>query len=344
MTAHWRARIVPGLMLGVAAFVLSCPTVATADDAYKGKAIKIYIGSGPGGGYDLFGRLVARHIGAHIPGQPTVTPQNMPGAGSVVATNYIYNVAPKDGTAWGSGSPSLPLIEALETPGVRFKANQLNWLGRISSNINVTFSWHTTGVKTIADATKKEVLIAAISSTSPLTLQPKMMNATAGTKFKMIHGYADSNATLLAMERGEVGGTTASWATLRTQKPDWIRDKKVNILVQYDLKRIKELSDVPSAVETGVTDEDKKLQALYVSGADVGYSIYTAPGVPPAQLATLRKAFSEMLEDPKFIEDLKQLGSDLDPMSGTDLQAMIAETTVFPDSVRARAKAMSGAE
>ncbi len=317
---------------------------AIADDFYKGKTIKLYIGSGPGGGYDLFGRLVARHIGKHLPGNPAVTPQNMPGAGTILATNYLFNVAPKDGLSLAIASPSLALIEALQTPGVRFKTEKLNWIGRISPNINVTVTRRGSAVKTVDDARKQETLISAIAATSPLTLASQVMNATAGTRFKLVRGYADSAATLLAMERGEVEGTTASWATLKSTRSEWIKTGAVNLLVQYSLQRSRDLKDVPAATEAATAPDDKRLLSLFVSGADVGYAIFTAPGVSPDRIEILRAAFTQMTLDPAFKEDSEKWGIDLEPMAGSDLQTMIESTTVFPESVRERAKEVAKAE
>jgi tripartite-type tricarboxylate transporter receptor subunit TctC len=334
----WRWLVLLGIGLGFRAFP------ASADDFYKGKTIKLFIGSGPGGGYDLFGRLVARHLGAHLPGLPTVTPENMPGAGSVTATNYIYNVAQKDGLSLAIASPSLALTEALEPPGVRFKMANLNWIGRVSSIINVMVTRKDAQTKTIDDARSHETLISAISDTSPLTLLPKVMNATAGSKFKLVKGYADSAATLLAMDRGEVDGTTASWATLKTLRSEWVRDKKVNILVQFSQSRYGELKDVPAAIETARSPDDGRLLSLFVSGADVGYAIFTSPDVPMERVELLRQAFSAMTQDLDFRDDAKRLDVDLDPMLGKPLQKMIEKTTIFPPVVRERAKEISGAE
>src|SRR5262249_30815290 len=227
---------------------LACPQ-AGADEFYRGKTIKFIIASGPGGGYDLFGRLMARHIGRYLPGEPVVAPQNMTGAGGVIATNYIYNVAAKDGLSLAIASPSLPLIEALETPGARFKSDKLNWIGRVSSITNVMVTWGDSPVRSIEDAQKRDVLISAISGDSALTLLSRVMNPTTGTKFKLIRGYADSAATLLAMERGEVEGTTVSWANLKTAKADWVENHKINILTQFSLVRNRELKDTPAAIE-----------------------------------------------------------------------------------------------
>jgi tripartite-type tricarboxylate transporter receptor subunit TctC len=323
--------------------VLAAPQ-AGAEDFYKGKTIKFLIGSGAGGGYDLFGRLMARHIGRYLPGEPAVAPQNMPGAGSVAMTNYIYNVAAKDGLSLGIGSPSLPLIDALETPGARFKVEKLNWIGRVSSITNVMATWHGSSIATIEDARKRDVLISAISATSPLTLLSRVMNPTTGTRFKLIRGYADSAATLLAIERGEVEGTTVSWANLKTTKAEWLESRKINIITQFSLVRYRELQDVPAAIEAARSPDDKRLLSLFVSGADVGYAAFTAPGVPPERIDALRRAFTAMTGDAAFQQDAQRLGIDLDPMGGEDLQKMIEGMSVFPDSVRERAKEVASGE
>jgi tripartite-type tricarboxylate transporter receptor subunit TctC len=315
-----------------------------AEDFFKGKTVKLYIGSGPGGGYDLFGRLVARHIGAHLPGSPTVTPQNMPGAGSILATNYLFNVAPPDGLSLAIASPSLVLIEALQTQGVRFKTEKLNWIGRISPNINVTVTRSASSVKTIDDARKRDALISAIAATSPLTLLSQVMNATTGTRFKLVRGYADSAATLLAMERGEVEGTTVSWATLKSTRSEWVKMGRINILVQYALQRARELKDIPAASEAAVAPDDKRLLSLFVSGADVGYAIFTTPGVAEDRIRLLRAAFADMTRDPAFRQDSEKWGIDLEPVAGKDLQTRIENTTVFPESVRERAKEVAKPE
>ncbi|HEY7298221.1 MAG TPA: tripartite tricarboxylate transporter substrate-binding protein [Xanthobacteraceae bacterium] len=337
-------RTTASFLAGWAALVALDISQAYADDFYKGKTIKLYIGSGPGGGYDLFGRLVARHIGEHLAGNPAVTPQNMPGAGSIVVTNYMYNLAPKDGLSLAIASPSLALIDALQTPGVRFKTEKLTWIGRVSPNINVTVTPHGSPVKTIDDARKRETLISAIAATSPLTLLPQVMNATTGTRFKLVRGYADSAAALLAMERGEADGTTVSWATLKATRSQWIKTGEVNILVQYALQRARELKGVPAATEAAISPDDKRLLSLFVSGADVGYAIFTTPGVPADRVEALRAAFTEMTLDPAFKGDSEQFGIDLEPMTGSDLQSMIENTTVFPESVRRRAKEVAKME
>jgi tripartite-type tricarboxylate transporter receptor subunit TctC len=311
---------------------------AAADDFYKGKTINLFIGSGPGGGYDLFGRLVARHIGRHIPGEPTVNPQNMPGAGSINSANYIYNAAPQDGTVLGIGTPSIALLDALRQPGVRFESAKFNWIGRVAAEINVTFTAAASGVRTIEDARQKEALIGCISDTSPLTIQTRVMDSVLGTRFKLIKGYADTAATLLAVERGEVEGTTLSWSALQTSKPEWIADKKVNLLVQYTSHRSSFVPDVPSAVEFARTPEESQVISLYVNGGDVGYAIMSGPRVPADRVQILRDAFQAMLTDKAFLDDVSHLGAEFDPLPGAELQKLIVTTTGLTPAARERAQ------
>jgi tripartite-type tricarboxylate transporter receptor subunit TctC len=322
------------------ALIIGTPNLR-ADELFKGKTIKLFIGSGAGGGYDLFGRLVSRHIGDYLPGRPSVLPENMPGAGSVVMTNYLYNVTPKDGLSIGIASPSLALIDAVGTPGVRFHVGKLNWIGRISAIRNVLVTWRGSKIKSIRDAQDHVTLISAISATSPLTLLPEVLNATAGTKFKFIQGYADSASTLLAMERGEVDGTTASWATLTTLKSDWLKTNSINVLVQFSLSRSRDLPNAPAATEVTKSPDDKRLMSLFVSGADVGYSIFTSPGVAPEVIASLRDAFDKMIADPIFQRDAKSVGIELDAMSGADVQKLVESTATLPEKIRDRARETS---
>jgi tripartite-type tricarboxylate transporter receptor subunit TctC len=314
--------------------------VAAAEDFYKGKTITVIVGSAAGGGYDLHGRLVGRHIGRHIPGQPTLVAQNMPGAGSIVATNYIYEKAAHDGTAMGISSPSIALLDALGSKGVRFDSTKLNWIGRVASIVNVTFTRRDSKVKSLEGAQKTETLIGGISASSPLSLYPKVMNAVTGTKFKLITGYAGSKATVLATERGEVDGTTASLSTL-AGAPDWRRTSGYNILVQYTMNRHRDIPDVPSAMEFAKTDDDRKIIGLYVNGADVGYSIMTTPGVPADRIGQLRRSFDAMLADTMFLSDVKKLGVAFDPLSGEKLQVLIQQTLDLSPEVKARARAAS---
>jgi tripartite-type tricarboxylate transporter receptor subunit TctC len=323
------------------AVAVALPASARADDFYKGKTINLYIGSGPGGGYDQFGRLVARHLGNFVAGQPVVVPHNMPGAGSLAAANFVYNNAPRDGTVLEIGTPSIALIEALRYPGVRFESAKFNWIGRVASLTNVTFTAKTAKVKTIEDATKTEALIASIADASPLALYPRVMNNIIGTKFKIITGYADSNDTLLAVERGEVDGSTVSWATLNATRPSWLRDKSINVLVQYDLNRHPQLPDVPTEVELGRSGDERQLLTLFATAAEVGYSIAATPDAPADRIQMLRDGFDAMVKSREFRDDIAAIGGEFDPMPGAKLQNLIRDSLNISPQLRDRAIAVA---
>ena len=315
---------------------------ATADEMFAGKTISVSIGSGPGGGYDFFARLASRHIGRHLPGNPTVTAQNMPGAGSIKAMNYLYANAPKDGTALALGTPSISLVEALKTPGVRFESAKFNWIGRVGDNLNVTYTWKTSAVKSVADAMTKNFTISGPSASSPITLQPQMLGPVLGMKIKLITGYADTAEAMVAAERGEVDGSTASWNTLKVFKQNWLTDGSINLLVQFGLKRHHDLPNVQAAVELARNEAERQLISLYVNSADVGYALAAPPGVPEDRVAALRKAFVEMFDDPQFKQDVAANKTDVNMLPGVELQKIIGEATNVPAAVMERARSISG--
>jgi tripartite-type tricarboxylate transporter receptor subunit TctC len=337
-----RAALVAALAWTATVSAAISVSAQTVEQFYKGKTVNIYIGYGPGGGYDFFGRLVARHLGRHIPGQPNVIPQNMPGAGSLRAANYVYNVAPKDGTALGIVTQTVSLEEAFGTPGVQYKADKFNWIGRATSNVDMMLTWKTAKVKTIEDAKKIETPVAGTGAGSPAEFMPKVFNSVIGTKFKVITGYDGSTSGLLAMEKGEVDGATTSWNTIKTSHQDWLKDKSINLIVQYTPDRHKELQDLPDMVELGTTAEQKQILALYASGAVVGRSIFASPGIPAERVKALRDAFTAMTKDPVFLADVEQTKAEFDPMSGEDLQKVIEEAAKIPAEAREKAKAARG--
>jgi tripartite-type tricarboxylate transporter receptor subunit TctC len=327
-TLSGRTLSIAAAALTVAALALPSPASAqqSVEQFYKGKNINLYIGFTPGGTYDLFGRMVARYLGKHIPGQPTVIAQSMPGAGSFKAANFVYAVAPKDGTALGIVSQTVALEEALGTPGIQYKSAEFNWIGRATSNIEVTLTWMTSKAKTIEDAKHSDIPLASTGPGSPSEGYPRLLNGVIGTKFKIIGGYPGSTDGLLAMERGEVDGALTSWNTIKVSRADWLKEKKINLLVQYAMERSPEIPDVPTFVELGKTDEDKKMLAFYVSGGEIGRSFFTTPGVPKDRVDALRAAFSAMVKDPDVLGEIDKMKADFIPLDGASLQKLIEET------------------
>ncbi len=323
-----------------AAVLVANGVAAEPQQSFTARTITLTIGYGPGSGNDIYGRLIARHLGKHIPGQPTIVAQNMPGAGSFKAANYLFQAAPKDGSSIGYISQTAATEELLGSPAIQFKTAQFNWIGRIGSYNNVTVFWHTSGVKAIADVQKKEATIGATGVGSAVYIYPNMMNKILGTKFKIVSGYQGTAQSSLAMERGEVEGVTMGWFPIKSTKRDWVDQKKINILVQFLTDRHADLPNVPTIVELARTPEEKQLFALFANDGEVGKAILAPPGVPAATVAMLRRAFEAMTKDPEYIADAEKLQLEIDPMPGERLQKLIAGVMATPSAVVERAKSV----
>jgi len=324
------------LMTMAAAAIASLPQIARADavaDFYKGKQISVYIGFTAGGGYDAYARLVAKHMGNHIPGNPVLIPKNMAGAGSRKVTAYIYSVAPKDGTSLATADQSQALQQAMEDPSIQFDVRKLIWIGNPNKDVNTLAVWHTSGIKTLDDAKAREVVVGATGSNTSAQY-PQAMNFFLGTKFKIINGYPGGNDINLAMERGEVAGRGSNaWASWKGTRPDWLREKQIIILVQIGLQKDKDLQDVPLMMDLGKTPEDRAALKLLSAATEIGRPLFSTPDVPSDRVAALRKAFDETMTDPKFVADAKQAKLDLDPVSGARLQEVVAEMLATPKPV-----------
>lgn len=308
----------------------SGPSVAQPEFSYAGKTINLYIGFAPGGSYDFYGRMVARYMGKHLPGNPTIIAQNMPGAGSLLAANYLYKVAPKDGTALGVLTQTIAVEEALKTPGVQYRSAEFNWVGRMTAILEVTLTAPKSKVRTIEDAMRVETPVAGTGPGSPSEGYPKLLNALAGTKFKIISGYPGSTQGMMAAEAGEVDGALTSWNTLKRTKAAWLANREIGLLVQYALARHPDLPDVPAVVELGKTDEAKQILTFYASGAEVGRSLAAPPGVPAERVRLLRAAFDAMLKDPEFLAEIEKTKLEFHPASGEQLEQLIRNTANAP--------------
>lgn len=310
------------------------------EEFYRKNNMSIVIGYNPGGTYDIYARLAAKHLPRHLPGNPTIVARNIPGVASVKAANYLYEQAPRDGSVIGVISQGTALQQVVRHPAVRYDARRFNWIGRLTSAVEVTVVWHTVPVKTIEDARKREVIIGGTTARSSTDTNHKLMNATAGTKFNIVLGYQGTTGAMLAMERGEVEGSLAVVQNLLIGKPEWIRDRKVSVLVQYSQKRHRAFPDVPTMVEFGNTPEDREILSLHGSTAEVGRSIMTPPDVAPDRLAALRTAFGAMLEDAEFLAEMKERKMELDPLPGAELQALIDQTFAISPKAAERAAAL----
>ena len=332
-----KATLLLGLVLPTASAMAQ-----SADNLFAKKNITIYIGNTAGGSYDLYGRMVARFLGKHLPGQPTVVASNMPGAGTLKAANFIYEVAPKDGTAIGIVTETLALEQAVANPAVNFDATKFIWMGRVASSNNIHFQWSTAKVQSIEDAKKMETPVAAAGAGNISEVVPNLLNKVIGTKFKVISGYPASAESMLAMERGEVEGTASSWAAVKTGKKAWLDEKKIKIILQDVPTRSADLPDVPALGELGDTPDDKALLGLYASGGAVGRAFILPPGTNPVAVKALQAGFMAMVKDPEFLSEMEKASIDVDPVGPEELAANIRKTLATSPAVIERAKTIFG--
>jgi tripartite-type tricarboxylate transporter receptor subunit TctC len=300
---------------------------------FAGKTVNLIIGFGPGGGYDLWARTVARHIGRHLPGYPTVTPQNMEGAGSYRAANFIYSVAPKDGTAFALIARDAPLGPLTGAPGAQFDATKLSWLGTPAIETNVCIANRTASVKTVPDLLEKQLVVGDTGPGTGTRTYPKALNAILGTKFKIVGVYPSSADVFLAMERGEVDGICESVDSIRVRRPDWIAAKTVSALFQGGTKPDSGLKDVPFVVDLARNEADRQAIEFLYAGQGIGRPFVAPPNLAPDRLKLLRDAFSTTIKDPEFIAEVNQRKLALDPESGEDLEALIKKTYATPKPI-----------
>lgn len=310
--------LIGGLLLGGHAHAQ-----AAAD--FKGKTVTITIAFGTGGGYDQYARLFARHLGRHIPGHPTVVPSNMPGANGVVAANYLYSTAPKDGTALGFLYQTIAQDQVLLQSNVHYDATRFSWIGRITSTAEILYTWHRVPVHRIEDLATRETVLGV--GGPAVATYARLLHSSMGARFKMVRGYKSTGEIHVAMERGEVEGAYSSLSTVRSGWNPWLAEKRINILVQTIPERHPDLADVPAIVELGKTAEEKSMMRFFAAGGVVGRSVVAPPGVAPAQLEMLRQAFHATMKDPQFLAEAQQMKLDVEPLAGSEL-AKIAERVV----------------
>ncbi|MGV6875776.1 Bug family tripartite tricarboxylate transporter substrate binding protein [Pseudochelatococcus sp. B33] len=302
------------------------PAVAqaqTPEEFYRGKTVNLYIGYSVGGGYDTYARLVASYIGKHIPGNPTVVPVNMPGAGSLKLTNWLYRAAPKDGTAFGAVARGAPFEPLLKNNAASFDATELNYIGNANTEISLCGFNTAAGIKSIEDLKTKEITVGGTGAGSDPNVQALVLNEIAGTNLKIIDGYPGGNEITLAMERGEIDGRCGwSWSTLKLSSLDWLRDNVVVLPVQYTQTPIEDLKDVPLAQDLASDDLGRGLAGFINATMDLGRPFVAPPDIPADRLEALRNAFMATMSDPEFLAAAKASGLDIVPSDG----AALAET------------------
>ncbi len=312
----------------------AAPDAQSAEAFYTGKQVKMIVATGPGGGYDIYGRLIARHIGRHIPGKPNVVVVNMPGASSMTAANYLANIAPRDGTELLMIVQALPMVQVAGSANVRFDLGKFNWIGNMSDSANVLIAWHTSGLKTMEDVRRKELLVGSTTPGSIGGIYPVLMNQVLGTKLKVINGYESGDAIDLAIERGEVQGRAGiGWAGLKSARSSWIRDHKVSVIVQTGLQKEPDLQDVPLMTDLARNDTERQVLNFYSSLVALGRAITTGSGVPADRVKALRKAFDDAVADPLLIADAEKTGLEVRGLGGEKLQKVVETMVSTPKDV-----------
>ena len=326
------------LAVSLMAFTVSPALAQAPQDFYAGRKMDMVIGYTPGGNYDLYARLIARTLGDYLPGNPSIIPRNMPGGGSRIAAAWLYSIAPKDGTALATFDQALPIAQALRDPTLRFDLRDFNFIGNPARENNTVTAWHTSGVKTIEDAKTQEVTVGSTGA-STSSQYATAMNALIGTRFKLVTGYPGGNDINLAMERGEVAVRGSnSWASWKSTRADWVRDNKINILVQIGMKRAPDLPNVPLMIELAKNDADRAIFRLISAPTVIGRPIVTAPGVPAERVKMLRDAFDKMIHDPKFIATAAKEQFEIDFVPGEEMQQVVAEIVNTPEPALLRLK------
>jgi tripartite-type tricarboxylate transporter receptor subunit TctC len=338
-----------GCLAGAGAGALLLPFAARAGAGpagetgfYKGKTITLITSTGVGGTYDTVARLFARHMPRHIPGNPTMIVQNMPGGGNVLATNYMFNIAPKDGTAIATIHSAMPLQQVLNSGGIRYDADKFNWLGSTGPQNEVILVWRTAGITSIAQAKAKQIVLGGTGAGAGIVLLPMVVNKLLGTKFKIVTGYRTSEDVNLGMERGEVQARAFSIGSITSQHPDWISAHKVAFLVQAGVRRDKVLPDVPLLTDLAETDEQRLIFKLISSSPALGQPYVAPPGVPADRLAMLRDAFAATMKDAAFLAEAAKIRFTIEPMSADEVMQIVHDTVTTPPGIVAKAKTAMG--
>jgi tripartite-type tricarboxylate transporter receptor subunit TctC len=321
------------------ALAAGLPLPTQADDYYRGKTLRIIVGTPTGGGYDSYARLVGRHLANFIPGKPSVVVANMPGASGTKAATYLYGIAPKDGTVIAIFNKSMPAYQVMGHAGAQFRTEEMAWIGSVSQTADVVAVWHATGIRSIADARRREVVIGADSTGGTMSAYPSLLNATLGTRFKIVIGYSGGPAVDLAMEKGEVDGRGSNpWSSYKATRPNWVRDGLIVPLVQVGVAREAELPHVPLLTDLAETDEHRAMFHFVSAPVMMERPFAGPPGMAREPLAILRRAFTQMVRDPAFLAEAARLNLDVDPHTGEEVARTVADIVATPPAIVQKVK------
>ena len=339
-----RRLIVFSLFVVILALPQSVRAQSAVADFYRGKNITLIVGYSAGGGYDTYSRILARHLSKHIPGNPAIVVQNMPGAGSLKMANFLYNVAPKDGSTIGTFSRGMAMEPLIGGQNVQFDSTKFTWLGSGTNETSVFVLWHTAPVKTWNDILTKPFTVGGEGSGSDPDIYAALLKNVFGAKLKLISGYPGTAELAIAMERGEIDSRASwSWTSLKTLKPNWLAEKKVNLPVQLNLTRGADLPDVPLVTEFAANDRQRQILKLILSRQEMARPYAAPPGIPEDRKAALRKAFDDAWADPELVAEMKARGQEVSPLSGAEIDKLIAELYATPkDVVADTRKAIGG--
>lgn len=327
----------------ISAFFLAgfSPHAARGDDLvdfYRGKRLIIYIGSSAGDGTDLYGRLVARHMSARLPGNPTFVASNAPGANGLVAANHLYNLAPRDGTALATFSRYAAFESLWKNPAARFEPDRFNWIGNVNVDVSICLTWHSVGVKTLSEFMKRDLKIGVTNES-----HVNILNNLFGAQLHAIKGYPGGNEVNIALERGEVDGRcNISWSALMAARPNWVRDKQIDILIQFSHRKLTDLPNTPLVTELATTETQKQIINLILTSQMMARVIVAPPDTPQTRVDALRKAFDQAVSDRDFISDAQRLGAPVDPISGEEIQRVVADMMKTPSEVVKEFQAIVG--
>jgi tripartite-type tricarboxylate transporter receptor subunit TctC len=325
----WKAM---GVLIALALALTAPAHAQTVEDFYRNRTITILVGFTAGGGYDLYARLLGRHMGRHVVGNPAILVQNMPGAGSLKATQFVYSLAPKDGTVLATVSRGMitePLLN-----DAKFDAAKLSWLGSITSETSVCATWHTSPVKTWPDMFARDFTLGGSATGADPDTFALILRNVLGAKVKLVTGYPGGNEINLAMERGEIDGRCGwSWTSIKSQKTDWLRDRKISVLAQFGMAKHADLPDVPLVLDRATNDEQRQVLRLLVAGQFVGRPFFAPPDIPDDRKGALRKAFDATMKDPQFLAEAGKLDLEISPITAPVIDEFIADLYRTPKEV-----------
>jgi tripartite-type tricarboxylate transporter receptor subunit TctC len=341
MTFGRVARRCVAAAVGVLVIASSRVQAQTPAEFYKGKSIDLYIGYSVGGAYDLYARVISRHIGRFIPGNPAVVPKNMEGAGSLRLANWLYNVAPKDGLAIGIFGRGTGFDPLLGNKAAQFEGPKYSWIGSANNEVSICVAWATSGITKFEDLMTKELVVGGTSASADTDQFPRIANGVLGTKMKVVTGYPGGNEVGLAMERGEVQGRCGwSWSSVKSTHLQWYQQKKFNILVQLALTKHPELPDVPLITDFAKTDEQRAILKLIFARQVIGRPFMAPPGVPADRVAALRKAFMDTMMDKAFLADAEKTQMEITPVPGDQVENLMKEIYATQPAIAQKAAAL----